>query len=53
MNELFNATHSEVQTHQFTLKIYKVVSNFKIVLKSIKDVAVSRFITTFDPRLIF
>ena len=53
VNELFNAAHSEVQTHQFILKIYKIVFNFKIVLKSIRDAVVSRFITIFDSKLIF
>ena len=53
VSELFNAAHSKVQTHQFTSKIYKIVFNFKIVLKSTKDVAASRFTAVFDSRLIF
>ena len=53
MNELFNAVHSEVQTHQFISKIYKVVSNFKIVLKSVRNVAASRLTAVFDSKLIF
>ena len=53
MNELFNAAYSKFQTHQFILKIYKIIFNFKIVLKLIKDVAVSRFTAIFDSRLIF
>ena len=53
INELFNAAHSEVQTHQFISKTYKIVFNFKIVLKSAKDVAASRFIAVFDLKLIF
>ena len=53
VNELFNTAHSKVQIHQFILKIYKVVLNFKIALKSTKDIVVSRFITVFDSRLIF
>ena len=52
-SELFNAAHSKVQIHQFTLKIYKIVSNFKIVLKATKNVAVLRFITVFNSKLIF
>ena len=52
MNELFNAAHSKVQTHQFTSKIYKVVLNFKIVLKLIRDVAALKFTATFDFRLV-
>ena len=50
MSELFNAAHSEVQTHQFILKIYKIVSNFKIVRKLTRDVVVSRLTTVFDSR---
>ena len=53
MNELYNAAHSKVQTYQLISKIYKFIFNFKIVLKSAKDVAVSRFITIFDSKLIF
>ena len=53
MNELFNAVHSEIQTHQFISKIYKIVSNFKIVLKLTRNAAASRFITIFDSRLTF
>ena len=53
VNELFNTAHSEVQIHQFISKVYKIIFNFKIVLKSVKDVAVLKFITIFDSRLIF
>ena len=53
MNELFNAAHSKVQIHQFISKTCKVVSNFKIVRKSTRDVAASRFTTLFNLRLIF
>ena len=53
VNELFNAVYSEVQIHQFISKIYKIVFNFKIVLKLTKDVAASRLTTIFDSRLIF
>ena len=53
INELFNAAHSKIQTHQFILKIYKIIFNFKIVLKLTKDVVVSKFTTVSDSRLIF
>ena len=53
VNELFNAAHSEVQTYQLILKIYKVVFNFEIVLKSAKDIATSKLTTIFISRLIF
>ena len=53
VSKLFNVAHSEVQTHQFTSKIYNVVFNFKIVLKLIRDIVVSRLTTIFDSRLIF
>ena len=53
VSELFNATHSEIQTYQFTSNIYKVIFNFKIVLKLIRDVVVLKFTTIFDSRLIF
>ena len=53
MSELFNIAHSEVQTHQFISKIYKIVFNFKIALKLIKNVAVSKFTAIFDSKLIF
>ena len=53
MNELFNVTYSEVQTYQFPSKIYKIVLNFKIVLKSVKDVIVSRFTALCNSRLVF
>ena len=53
VNELFNAAHSEVQTYQLISKTCKIVFNFKIVRKSAKDVAASRFTTVFDSKLIF
>ena len=53
MNELFNTTHSKGQTYQFTLKIYKILFNFKTVLKSIRDVATSKLRAIFHSRLIF
>ena len=53
VNELFNAVYSKVQTHQLTSKTFKIIFNFKIVLKSARDVAASKFTTTFDLRLIF
>ena len=53
VNELFNVAHSEVQIHQLILKTYKIVFNFKTVLKLTKDVAVLKFIAAFDSRLIF
>ena len=53
INELFNAVHSEVQTYQLTLKIYKIVFNFKIALKSTRNVAVLKNTAVFDSRLIF
>ena len=53
VSELFNAVHSKVQIYQLISKIYKIIFNFKIVLKSAKDVVVSRFTTVFDLRLIF
>ena len=53
MSELFNAAYSEVQTYQFISKIYKIVFNFKIVLKSTKNVAASKLTAIFDSRLIF
>ena len=53
VSELSNAVHSEIQTHQFISKIYKVVFHFKIVPKSGKNIAVSKFKTTSDPRLAF
>ena len=53
VNKLFNVAHSKIQTHQLTSKIYQIVSSFKIVLKLIRDVVISRFIAAFDPSLIF
>ena len=53
VNELFNAAHSEVQTHPFISKIYKIIFNFKIVLKSARNVVASKFTKVFDSRLIF
>ena len=53
MNELFNAAHSKVQTHQLISKIYKIVFNFIIVLKSASDVAVLKFTTIFNLKLVF
>ena len=53
VNELFNAAHSEIQIHRLTSKIYKIVFNFQIVLKSARDVTVSRFITIFNSKLTF
>ena len=53
VNKLFNAAHSKVQTYQFISKIYKIVFNFKIVLKSTRDVAALKFTVVFDSRLIF
>ena len=53
MNELFNAAYSEVQIHQFISKTYKIVFNFKIVLKSARDIVVLKFTTVFNSKLIF
>ena len=53
MSELFNTAHSEIQTHQFISKTYKVVFNFKIVRKSTRDVAASRFTAVFNSKFIF
>ena len=53
MSELFNAAHSKIQTHQFILKIYKIVFNFKIVRKSVRNVVVLRLTTVFDLKSIF
>ena len=53
MSELFNAAHSKVQTHQFISKIYKVVFNFKIVLKLTRDVVALKLTTVFNLKLIF
>ena len=53
VNELFNATHSEVQTHQFISKTYKIIFNFKTVRKLKRDVAILRFTAIFNSRLIF
>ena len=53
VSELFNAAYSKVQIHQLTLKIYKIVFNFKIARKSIKDVTASRFTAVFDSKLTF
>ena len=53
VSELFNIAHSKVQTHQFISKVYKIVFNFKIVLKLMKDVAVSRITAVFDSKFIF
>ena len=53
MNELFNAAHLKVQTYQLISKICKIVSNFKIVRKSARNVTVLKFTAVFDSRLIF
>ena len=53
VNKLFNVAYSKVQTHQLISKIYKIVFNFKIALKSVRNVAVSRFTIIFDLKLIF
>ena len=53
VNELFNVAYSEIQTHQLISTIYKVVFNFKIVLKSARDVVASRLTAIFNSRLIF
>ena len=53
ISKLFNAAHVKVQIYQFTLKIYKNVFNFKIVLKSVRDVAALKITAIFDSRLIF
>ena len=53
MNELFNVVYSEVQTHQFTSRIYKIIFNFKIALKSAKDITVLRFTAIFTSKLTF
>ena len=53
MSELFNAAHLEIQTHQLTSKIYKIVFIFKIVRKSARNVAALKLTTIFDSRLIF
>ena len=53
VSELFNIAYSKVQTYQFTSKIYKIVLNFKIILKLTRDVIVLKFITIFNSRLVF
>ena len=53
VKELFNIAYSKVQIYQLTSKIGKIVFNFKIVLKSARDVAVLRLTTVFDSRLTF
>ena len=53
MSELFNTAHSEVQIYQLISNIYKIVFNFKIALKSARDVVVSRLTTVSNSKLIF
>ena len=53
VSELFNAAHSKVQIYQSISKNYKIVFNFKIVLKSTKYDAALRLKIVFDSRLIF
>ena len=53
VNKLFNVIRSEIQTHQFISKIYKIVFNFKIVRKLTRDVTASKLTAVFDSRLIF
>ena len=53
MNELLNAAHSEIQTYQLISKIYKIIFNFKIVLKSVRDVVASRLTIVFNLKLVF
>ena len=52
VNQLFNAAHREIQTHELIFKIYQDVFNFKFILKAVKNEIIVKLRAVFDSRIV-
>ena len=52
VNQLFDTTHLKIRTHEFILKVYKDVVDFKFVLQTIKNVAIIKLNIDFDSKIV-